>query len=48
MNFFLLSVWELKLKDRIYVTVSGREIVGVIIVKSDDFYSFGVFLDLYY
>ena len=30
------------------MTVSDREIVRVIIVKIDNFYSFGVFLDLYY
>ena len=30
------------------MTVNDREIVRVIIVKSDDFYSFEVFLDLYY
>ena len=30
------------------MTVSDKEIVRGLIVKIDDFYSFGVFLDLYY
>jgi len=47
MNFLLLWVWKLKLKDRIYMTVNDREIVRVIIVKNGDFYSIGLFLDLH-